>query len=191
MTFRVTGPVLWLKKNHCLPDPTVIPKTVCQARGSKRTVIMRGFFIEKMFLYQIRCIHCLSSCVKVGVRDVQPCFFFSRNIGQTTLKIIYFSLSKKILSGSKYPKNILFYFENRSTDVQLSTQPIQEVPSPLVCSFMVRGYKASIQLCTHELATGNAYVQIEVATTNLSGATKTVWYAYGSSREGWPEQARW
>ena len=29
-----------------------------------------------------------------------------------------FLLSKKILSGSKYPEYILFYFENRSTDQQ-------------------------------------------------------------------------
>ena len=43
------------------------------------------------------------------------CFFFSRNIGYLTLKIIYFHYLLKNKSGSKYPKNILFNFENRST----------------------------------------------------------------------------
>ena len=47
--------------------------------------------------------------------DVQ-CFIFSRNIGWVTPKINYFNYLKKILSGSKYPENILFRFENRSTD---------------------------------------------------------------------------
>ena len=105
-------------------------------------------------------------------------------------KWFIFHYLKKYYLDQSIQKNILFYFENSSTDVQLSAQPIQEVPSPLVCSSMVGGYKASIQLCTHELATGNAFVQIEVATTNLSGVTKTVCCAYGSSREGSPEQAR-
>ena len=43
------------------------------------------------------------------------CFFFSRNMGQVTPIKNVFSLSKKIFSGSKYPKNIVFNFENRCT----------------------------------------------------------------------------
>ena len=46
------------------------------------------------------------------------CFCFSRNIGEVTPKIIYvnylFSLSNKIFTVSKYPKNNLFNFEKRS-----------------------------------------------------------------------------
>ena len=42
------------------------------------------------------------------------CFFFSRNIGWLTLKNIHFHYLQ-IFSGSKYPKNILFNFEKKST----------------------------------------------------------------------------
>ena len=48
---------------------------------------------------------------------VCPCFFFSRIIGYLTPKIIYFHCLKKIFSGSKYPKLVLFNFEKRSTAV--------------------------------------------------------------------------
>ena len=41
--------------------------------------------------------------------------FYSRYIGDVTPEIIYFHYLKKTISGSKYPKNILFIFENRST----------------------------------------------------------------------------
>ena len=44
------------------------------------------------------------------------CFFYRRNIAQVTPKIIYFYYLIKIFSGSKYPKNVLFNFEKRSTD---------------------------------------------------------------------------
>ena len=43
------------------------------------------------------------------------CFLFSRYIGWVTLKINYFHYLKKVLFGSKYPTNIVFNFENRST----------------------------------------------------------------------------
>ena len=44
-------------------------------------------------------------------------FRFSRNIGPVTLKIIYFyDLKKYIISGSKYPRNSHFSFENSSND---------------------------------------------------------------------------
>ena len=49
-----------------------------------------------------------------GRRFVQ-CFLFSRIIGQVTPKINYFYYLKKLFSGSKYPTNILFYFEKGST----------------------------------------------------------------------------
>ena len=42
-------------------------------------------------------------------------FCISRNTGQITLKIVYFHYLTKNFSGSKYPKHLLFSFENRST----------------------------------------------------------------------------
>ena len=42
------------------------------------------------------------------------CFLFSRIIGRSPQKLFIF-ISKKILTGSKYPKNILFNFEKGST----------------------------------------------------------------------------
>ena len=42
-------------------------------------------------------------------------FCFSRNIGKVTPKINYFHNLHKVSSGSKYPENITFDWENRST----------------------------------------------------------------------------
>ena len=44
------------------------------------------------------------------------CFFFSRSIGQVTPKIIHFYYLKKYFLDQSIQKNILFDFENRSTD---------------------------------------------------------------------------
>ena len=43
------------------------------------------------------------------------CFYFSRNIGSVTPKIIYFYYLKNTFIGLKYPKNILLNFENKIT----------------------------------------------------------------------------
>ena len=45
---------------------------------------------------------------------LNQCVLFSRIIGQVTPKINYFYNLKKIFSGSKYPKIILFNFEKGS-----------------------------------------------------------------------------
>ena len=45
----------------------------------------------------------------------RTCLFFSRSIDQVTPKVVYFHYLKKAFSGSKYPKNNFFNFENRST----------------------------------------------------------------------------
>ena len=52
-------------------------------------------------------------CVRCAA-PYRQCFFVSRNIVRSPWKL-FFLLSRKIVSGSKYPKNILFNFENRST----------------------------------------------------------------------------
>ena len=49
-----------------------------------------------------------------GLGGYFQCFFFSRNIGQVTLKYYLFSLSKSIFPESKYPKHVWFNYENRS-----------------------------------------------------------------------------
>ena len=49
-------------------------------------------------------------------RKYKPNGFFRRNIGQVTLKIIYFHYLIEILSGSKYTKYILYNFEKGSTE---------------------------------------------------------------------------
>ena len=42
-------------------------------------------------------------------------FCYSRNIGQVTPKSSNFYCIQKLVFGSKYPENVLFNFENRST----------------------------------------------------------------------------
>ena len=50
--------------------------------------------------------------------QVNAVFFYSRNAGFVTTKKQVFSLSRKIFPRSKYPKNVLLNFENRSTDAE-------------------------------------------------------------------------
>ena len=55
----------------------------------------------------------------------QQCFSYSRNISyEVTLEIIHFHYLKNVFSGSKYPKIILFNFENKSTAPQPSALPL-------------------------------------------------------------------
>ena len=63
-----------------------------------------------------------SSCMFVAdtcrdpARSAAIASFFTRNIGWVTPKIGYFYYVKNVFTGSKYPQNILFYFENSITD---------------------------------------------------------------------------
>ena len=68
----------------------------------------------------------MSSCAEsVGLMQIQvhlspvicQCFFFSRNIGQVTLKIIYIRYLIKYFPDESIQKNILFNFEKRNTGI--------------------------------------------------------------------------
>ena len=55
--------------------------------------------------------------VQVLNAGVGQCFFFSRNIGDVTPKIIYFHYLKNHFLDQSTPKNSLLKFENKSTGV--------------------------------------------------------------------------
>ena len=54
------------------------------------------------------------------LKCASQCFLFNRNVGQVPPKIIHFHYLKKTVSGSKYPKNVSFSFENRRTGRQMA-----------------------------------------------------------------------
>ena len=65
------------------------------------------------------CVAFLPASVYSAERSTfEQCCFFSRNIGWVTPKIIYFHYLKN-KSGPKYPKNVLFNCENRSTGYEV------------------------------------------------------------------------
>ena len=66
----------------------------------------------------------LFSCQQMTVGrcgwHVDQRFFFSRNIGYVTPKIVYFHYLKKYFSGWKYPTNVLSHFEREALLLMLT-----------------------------------------------------------------------
>ena len=106
----------------------------------------------------------------------RQCFFFSRNIGQVTPKIIYFHYLIKYFPDQSIPKNILFNFEKRSTgpetffpkrnnagcrwiDIQMTTYDFLAFQG-LVLILRARHTHAQICLCSYNAA--ESFVQQKI-----------------------------